>query len=156
MSLKYRFYFQKKLATILPTQMLRSFNFDNSSVRSKILYMSLFILNIASPFLNFLKRLVSGIEYKRFKDAVRRNPNDHLLRVRFAKFCLNQYFTHKGSAKQHEIEAVNQFESINHSEVVDLEVYYLMGKYYQGQITPRPSRFIVKGSPGTTNSRRKI
>ncbi len=107
--------------------------------------MSLLILNIASPFLNYLKKLVSGIEFKKFKEAVRRNPNDHLLRVRFAKFCLNQYFTHKGNSKQHGIEAVNQFENINHSEVMDLEVYYLMGKFYQGQDNSKAISIYKKG-----------
>lgn len=107
--------------------------------------MSLLIMNLASPFLNYLKRLVNGIEFKKFKDAVRRNPNDHLLRVRFAKFCLNHYFNQRGNSKQHGIEAVNQFENINHSEVMDLEVYYLMGKYYQGQDNTKAISIYRKG-----------
>lgn len=130
---------------ILFFRRLSSFNFDNYPVRSKIYLMSLLIMNLASPFLNYLKRLVTGIEFKKFKDAVRRNPNDHLLRVRFAKFCLNHYFSQRGNSKQHGIEAVNQFENINHSEVMDLEVYYLMGKYYQGQDNAKAISIYRKG-----------
>jgi len=90
------------------------------------------LLNVASPFLNFLKKLAHSVEFRKFKDAVRRNPQDHHLRARFAKYCLNHYF--KDSPSQiHVVEAVNQFENIVHSEVLDLEVFYLMGKYYQGK-----------------------
>src|SRR5258708_2393695 len=90
------------------------------------------LVNFASPFLNFLKRLVHGFEFKKFKDAVRRNPQDHYLRARFAKYCLKNYFQ-GSSSKVYVVEAVNQFENIVHSEVLDLEVFYLMGKFYQGQ-----------------------
>ena len=89
-------------------------------------------LNAASPFLSLFKKLAHIVEFRKFKDAVHRNPQDHHLRARFAKYCLNHYF--KDSPSQvHVVEAVNQFENIVHSEVLDLEVYYLMGKYYQGK-----------------------
>jgi hypothetical protein len=92
-----------------------------------------FLYNIASPFLNLLKRLVHLIEFKKFKDAVHRNPQDHYLRARFAKYCLESYFQAASPSKDvFVVEAVNQFENVVHSEVLDLEVYYLMGKYYQG------------------------
>lgn len=90
-----------------------------------------FLVNIATPFVNFLKKLVNGVEFKKFKDAVRRNPHDHVLRARFAKYCLKSHF--QGSPSDtYAVEAVNQFENIAHSDVLDLEVFYLMGKYYQG------------------------
>ncbi len=102
-------------------------------------------MKIASPFLNILKKLVHGIEFKKFKDAVSRNPNDHYLRARFAKFCLNHYFNHKNTAQLHVVEAVNQFENIDHSEVLDLEVFYLMGKYYQDQDNEKAAQVYLKG-----------
>jgi mRNA-degrading endonuclease RelE of RelBE toxin-antitoxin system len=91
-----------------------------------------FLASIASPFLNLLKKLVQLVEFKRYKDALRRNPQDHHLRARFAKYCLNSYFQ-DSTSKFHVVEAVNQFENIVHSDVLDLEVFYLMGKFYQGQ-----------------------
>jgi hypothetical protein len=103
------------------------------------------LMDIASPFLNFLKKLVNGIEFKKFKDAVRRNPNDHYLRARFAKYCLNHYFNHKPFSKAHVVEAVNQFENIDHTEVLDLEVFYLMGKYFQGQDNQKAIEVYKKG-----------
>ncbi len=102
-------------------------------------------MKIASPFLNFLLKLVHRIEFSKFKDAVSRNPNDHYLRARFAKFCLNHYFNHKNTSQLHVIEAVNQFENIDHSEVLDLEVFYLMGKYYQGQDDQKAAEIYLKG-----------
>ena len=91
-----------------------------------------FLASIASPFLNLLKKLVRLVELKKYRDALRRNPQDHYLRARYAKYCLNSYFQ-DASAKVHVVEAVNQFENVVHSEVLDLEVFYLMGKFYQGQ-----------------------
>ncbi len=91
-----------------------------------------FLASIASPFLNLLKKLVQLVEFKRYKDALRRNPQDHYLRARFAKYCLNSYFQ-DSTSKFHVVEAVNQFENIVHSDVLDLEIFYLMGKFYQGQ-----------------------
>jgi hypothetical protein len=88
-----------------------------------------------SPFLNVLRHFVNGVEYERFKAAVRRNPNDTYLRARFAKYCLEQYFNHEDTQKATRwrvTEAVNNFENIVHDDVLDLEVFYLMGKYYQG------------------------
>ncbi len=88
-----------------------------------------------SPFLNVLRHFVNGVEYERFKAAVRRNPNDTYLRAKFAKYCLKQYFNHEDtqtSTRRRVTEAVNAFENIVHNDVLDLEVFYLMGKYYQG------------------------
>jgi len=103
------------------------------------------LYSIAAPFLNFLKKLVHGVELRKFKAAVHRNPQDHQLRARFAKFCLKNYFQATTSAKEvYVVEAVNQFENIVRSEVLDLEVYYLMGKYYQGQDNKRAME-IYKG-----------
>jgi hypothetical protein len=82
---------------------------------------------------NLLKKLLERMEFKNFKEAVKRNPADHGLRVRFAKYCLRHYFNHQAVAQTHITEAVNQFESITNSESFDLEIYYLMGKYYHGQ-----------------------
>jgi hypothetical protein len=104
-----------------------------------------FLVNIATPFLNFLKRIVHGVEFKKFKDAVRRNPQDHHLRARFAKYCLENYFHGTASAKIHVVEAVNQFENIVHSDALELEVFHLMGKYYQGQDNPKAIEIYQKG-----------
>jgi hypothetical protein len=82
---------------------------------------------------NFLKKLLERLEFKNFKDAVKRNPNDTGLRVRFAKYCLRHYFTHQAAAQNHLKEAVSQFENISRGESFDLEIFYLMGKYYHGQ-----------------------
>lgn len=90
------------------------------------------LVRLVSPFLNLLRWLVHSVEFKRFKDAVRRNPQDHHLRARFAKFCLKHHLQVHPS-KVHVVEAVNQFENIVHSEILDLEIFYLMGKFYQGQ-----------------------
>ncbi len=90
-----------------------------------------FIAGIFSPFLSLLKKLVRVVELRKYKEALRRNPQDHYLRARYAKYCLNSYFQ-DASSKIHIVEAVNQFENIEHSDVLDLEVFYLMGKYYQG------------------------
>jgi hypothetical protein len=103
------------------------------------------LTQLASPFANFLKKLLNRIEFKKFKDAVRRNPNDQLLRVRFAKYCLNHYFSNKYTSNIHVVEAVNQFENIDHSDILDLEVFYLMGKYYQGQDNKKAIDIYQKG-----------
>jgi len=103
-----------------------------------------FLYNIASPFLNLLKKIVHGLEFRKFKEAVHRNPQDHHLRARFAKYCLKTYFQGT-SSKVHVVEAVNQFENIVHSDVLDLEVFYLMGKYYQGQDNHKASEIYRKG-----------
>jgi len=105
--------------------------------------MNLFV-NFASPFLNFLRKLVQFVEFRKFKEAVHRNPQDHHLRARFAKYCLKHYFQ-GSSSKVHVVEAVNQFENIVHSEVLDLEIYYLMGKYYQGQDNEKAKDIYRKG-----------
>lgn len=102
------------------------------------------LASIASPFLNFLKSLVRLVEVKRYKDALRRNPHDHQLRARFTKYCLNHYFEDSNS-KIHVVEAVNQFENIVHSDVLDLEVFYLMGKFYQGNDNSKAKAIYQQG-----------
>lgn len=83
---------------------------------------------------NLLKRLLEKMEFKNYKDAVKRNPSDHGLRVRFAKYCLRHYFNHQVNAQEHVVEAVHQYDRIaKNPEVFDLEIFYLMGKYYHGQ-----------------------
>jgi hypothetical protein len=83
---------------------------------------------------NLLKKLLERLEFKNYQDAVKRNPSDHGLRVRFAKYCLRHYFTHQAAAQAHLVEAVHQYDNIsNNSEIFDLEIFYLMGKYYHGQ-----------------------
>jgi hypothetical protein len=84
-------------------------------------------------FMDIFLKIAHGFEFKKFKDAVKRNPGDQLLRARFAKFCLNHYFNHQNASGLDEKEAVYQFENIDHLELRDLEIYYLMGKYYRGQ-----------------------
>src|ERR1700677_2360149 len=58
----------------------------------------------------FLK-IAHRIEFNQFKNAIKRNPKDNVLRARFAKFCLNHYFSHQGVSREDEMEAVKQFES---------------------------------------------
>jgi hypothetical protein len=94
---------------------------------------------------NLLKKMLERIEFRHFKDAVRRNPADHGLRVRFAKYCLRHYFNHQAAAQTHLVEAVNQFENIVHDDVFDLEIYYLMGKYYHGQDNAKARDVYLQG-----------
>ncbi len=96
-------------------------------------------------FMDIFLKIAHGVEFKKFKDAVKRNPNDHVLRARFAKFCLNHYFSHQGVSRLDEIEAVKQFESIDHLELRELEIYYLMGKYYLGQDDKMAADVYLKG-----------
>ncbi|HJT24128.1 MAG TPA: hypothetical protein VJ873_06095 [bacterium] len=103
-----------------------------------------FIASVFSPFLSFLKNLVRVVELRKYKEALRRNPQDHYLRARYAKYCLNSYFQ-DSSSKIHVVEAVNQFENIEHSEVLDLEVFYLMGKFYQGKDNKKAIEVYKKG-----------
>lgn len=101
-----------------------------------------------APFLNFLRHFVNGVEYERFKAAVKRNPSDTYLRVRFAKHCLKQYFNHDQktvAVKRHAFEAVNSFENIVHNDVADLEVFNLMGKYYQGTDNAKAAEVYRRG-----------
>jgi hypothetical protein len=92
----------------------------------------------------FLK-IAHRIEFNQFKDAIKRNPNDPLIRARFAKFCLNHYFNHQGVSRLDEMEAVQQFEKIDQLELRELEIYYLMGKYYQGQNDKMAAEVYLKG-----------
>ena len=98
----------------------------------------------ATPFLNFLKRLVRAVELRKYKKALYRNPNDSYLRARYAKYCLDSYFQDTAN-KIHVVEAVNQFETIDHSEIPDLEMFYLMGKFYQGTDNQKAAAVYKKG-----------
>jgi hypothetical protein len=84
------------------------------------------------------------MEFQKFKEAVEKNPADLGLRARFAKFCI-QHCLNRENPKLNEVEAVNQFENIDHSELLDLEVYYLMGKYYLGQCDEKAAEVFLKG-----------
>ena len=96
-------------------------------------------------FMDIFLKIAHRIEFKKFKNAIKRNPTDHVLRARFAKFCLNDYFSHQGVSRLDEIEAVKQFESLDHLELQELEIYYLMGKYYQGQNDKMAAEVYLKG-----------
>ena len=96
-------------------------------------------------FMDIFLKIAHRVEFEKFKDAVKRNPNDHVLRARFTKFCLNHYFSHQGVSRLDEIEAVKQFDSIDHLELRELEIYYLMGKYYQGQNDKMAAEVYLKG-----------
>jgi|GEM_PF-1228508 len=96
-------------------------------------------------FTDIFLKIAHRIEFNKFKDAIKRNPNDPVLRARFAKFCLNHYFSHQDVSRLDEIEAVQQFEKIDHLELRELEIYYLMGKYYQGQDNKKAAEVYLKG-----------
>ena len=92
----------------------------------------------------FLK-IAHRIEFNKFKNAIKQNPNDPFIRARFAKFCLNHYFSHQGVSRLEAMEAVQQFEKIDQLELKELEIYYLMGKYYQGQDDKKAAEVYLKG-----------
>ncbi len=104
-----------------------------------------FIFQVFSPLLNALKNLAYSIEFKNFKKALKNNPEDHALRARFAKYCLRHYFDHQTAAENHLVEAVNQFDSIVNSDAFDLEIYYLMGKYYQEANSKKAQQVYLDG-----------
>jgi hypothetical protein len=104
-----------------------------------------FLYQLFTPVLNFLKRLAYSAEFTNFKKVLKDNPNDHALRARFAKYCLKHYFNHQAAAETHLIEAVNQFDNIVHSDIFDLEIYYLMGKYYQGMDNIKAKQVYLDG-----------
>ena len=103
-----------------------------------------FLLNVVSPFLNLLKKMIRWAEMRKYQEALRRNPQDHYLRACYAKYCLNSYFQDAASKVQ-VVEAVNQFENVVHSEVLDLEVFYLMGKFYQGNDNAKAAEVYKQG-----------
>ena len=104
-----------------------------------------FLLQFFSPVLNFLKRLAYTAEFTNFKKILKNNPNDHALRAKFAKYCLKHYFNHQAVAETHLIEAVNQFDNIVSSDIFDLEIFYLMGKYYQGMDDRKAKQVYLEG-----------
>jgi len=104
-----------------------------------------FLLQLFSPLLNFLKKLAYSAEFKNYKKTLKDNPGDHALRARFAKYCLKHYFNHQAVAETHLIEAVNQFDNIVHADIFDLEIYYLMGKYYQGMDDHKARQVYIDG-----------
>lgn len=95
--------------------------------------MSDWLAKLLRPFGRWIIRLADRLEMHRYQESLKRNPNDHDLRARFTKYCIRRYFRDQETGKEHVVEAVNQFENIVHSDYFDLEVFYLMGKYYHGQ-----------------------
>ncbi len=81
--------------------------------------------------LKWSKKISDRAELKSFKESIRKNPNDIELRMKFIKYCLRKHFKHQ-QLSYHATEAVNQFESIAYSKITDVEVFYLMGKFYEG------------------------
>jgi hypothetical protein len=73
------------------------------------------------------------MEFKNFREAVQHNSVDYGLRVRFVKYCLRNYFDHQLVAQTQIEEAIQQFERISQSDLFDIEIYFLMGKYYYGR-----------------------
>ncbi len=70
-------------------------------------------------------------EYKRFKTAMERNPNDHGLKTQFINFCLLNRFTNPKIKENYIDEALALFETLSASDIFDLQCHYLVGKYYQ-------------------------
>jgi hypothetical protein len=71
-------------------------------------------------------------EYENLKKSLKRNPNDHLLKIRFINFCLTNRFTKHEAMEEHVAEALKLFESVEQAEPFDLQCHYLVGKYFQG------------------------
>lgn len=76
------------------------------------------------------KQYAETSEFKNFKKTLRRNPGDHDLRARFTKYCLHHHSVSQDGP--HGAEAAAQFEILNQTDVFDPEIYYLMGKFFQG------------------------
>lgn len=70
-------------------------------------------------------------EYKKFQKALARNPQDHGLRAQFAKFCLVSHFTLEGIPEKHLATALSHYEEAVQADNFDLQLYYLVGRYYQ-------------------------
>jgi hypothetical protein len=100
---------------------------------------------ILSPFLKFLKHYVHSAEFRKFKKTLRRNPNDHGLRTKFAKYCLLHCFTQTAVMESHRVEAIHQFEMIVKSDVFDPEIYYLMGRFCQRSDNQKAKEVYLEG-----------
>jgi hypothetical protein len=100
---------------------------------------------IFSPLLKSLKRYAHSSDFRKFKKALRKNPDDHALRTQFAKYCLHHCFTQLVVFENHHVEAVNQFEAIVKADIFDPEVYYLMGRYCQKSDNQRAKEVYLDG-----------
>ncbi len=73
-------------------------------------------------------------EHKKFKEALRRNSHDHGLRAQFVKFCVASHNALDGGVPEaHLSEALAYYEDLTKTDLFDPQIYYLVGRYYQGK-----------------------
>jgi hypothetical protein len=70
-------------------------------------------------------------ELIRYKKAIKRNPGDHGLKVKIIKLCLYNYLINPGLSGQILPDALRFFWEVTRTDAFDLEIHYLVGKYYQ-------------------------
>lgn len=90
-----------------------------------------FFTTISNIFTRISKDHADSADCRKFRKAIKNNADDHILRTRFAKHCLQYCFTKQDAGKNLCMEAIEQFETITHTDVFDPEFFYLMGRFYQ-------------------------
>jgi hypothetical protein len=85
-------------------------------------------------------------EYKKFQEALRRNSSDHGLRAQFVKFCLvSQNDLEGGIPEAHLAEALALHEELTKTDLFDPQIYYLVGRYYQGKDNLKAQKVYLAG-----------
>ncbi len=73
-------------------------------------------------------------DYKKFKEALRRNSHDQGLQAQFVKFSLVSHNALDGGVPEdHLSEALALYEDLSKTDFFDPQIYYLVGRYYQGK-----------------------
>ena len=72
-------------------------------------------------------------EFNNYKKSLKRNSNDHALLSQFIKFCLKNHFILEDMPEAHLNEALELFKKMEQSDYFDPQVFYLVGRYYQGK-----------------------
>ncbi len=90
-----------------------------------------FLNIISNAFNRISKQHADSSDCRQFRKAIKNNSDDHILRTRFAKHCLQYCFAKKELVKELCSEAIEQFETITRTDVFDPEFFYLMGRFYQ-------------------------
>jgi hypothetical protein len=100
-------------------------------------------MDVVSEFLNRFKKDPYDAEADVYKAAIRKNPADKGLWAQYAKFRLRYHFAHPEENRS--MEAVEQFERLDHSDLLDPEFYYLMGRYWQGTDEKKAKQWFLEG-----------